>query len=469
MSREITPCAVDKSFSVTEQNPASCVTDCVTELETLWRLARENSYELHSASFAVEKAETEYKKHLSLYPFSLKLGTDSSFNDVYEKVEWFPGSAKVNVSFSKVNPFGNTVSGSVSYGLCRSVLDFFTETVEPENIGYSHSPEINLQISQSLFPAFTGTGGKIINPQIKILKNSVETALYSKQEAELALFQAVAELYVQARCVLREIEKYSEYVDFYEKKIAAAEELLLRGKISASDMWSLESKKWEFCKNYLDAVGSRENIFLQLKNFCGMCEVDEKSFLPDEKDFLFESDSKKKITLLEMENLTLQNNLLKQNSAPSLVLGGTVSEQTKAHKGFLTNYIEDKSVFAWNFSLSLSFSEFLSPTRRMKELFYRKNLDLYREKLKFLDEETENRRNNLCKIVELYEKQAVEMESVKRKREKLYSDYKTLFQQEKCSVLDVDEVHLSVTEAECVSASLRDNLWFYKWMEVQYK
>ena len=61
------------------------------------------------------------------------------------------------------------------------------------------------------------------------------------------------------------------------------------------------------------------------------------------------------------------------------------------------------------------------------------------------------------------------MQDVLKKRKKLYSDYQELFKKGKCSALDLDEVHLSVIEAECIFASLRDYLWFYKWMEVQYK
>ena len=456
-----------------------CETRELTELEKLFDFARKNSVELHSASFFVEKAELEYKNRRSLYPFSLKFGVDSSFNDVYEEVLWFPGSAKVNVSISKVNPFGNTVSGSISYGLARNVLDYFAETVDSENIGYSHAPEISFQVSQSLFPAFTGgiSSGKIINPEAKILKNGVESAFYSKQESEQALFQTLCENYVRARCVLREIKKYGEYVDFYQRKISAAEELLFSGKISVSDLWVLESKKWEHYKNYLEAESFRENIFLQLRNLCGssfavedsVFSVHEDAVFPDLDAFLFEKDLTKKRTLLELENLKIQYRLQNQNSAPFLIAGGNFSEQTKSQKEFLINYIEDKSVFAWSFTLGISFSEFLSPSRSMKDIFYRKNLDLYGEKIKQIEEEMENRRKNYRKIVELYEKQQTEMQDVLKKRKKLYSDYQELFKKGKCSALDLDEVHLSVIEAECIFASLRDYLWFYKWMEVQYK
>lgn len=439
-----------------------------TQLEKLWNAAKKNSVDLLSAEYSFDYANFEYKKRSSLFPFSLKSSVNSSFSDSFESVTWYPSSARASATLTKQNPFGNSITATVSYGVDRGILNYFAENIGRDEIGYSHSPSFDLSIEQSLMPAFGDCGEKSI-PQISLLKENIKTAGYLKDAAEKALVQSVTNYYIQARCTERELQKYKKYLEFYDKKIEAVSELLASSKISVSELWTLENKKWEYYKNYIDALNSRESIALALRNLCGESEeisITDDS-LPQNDTGLLDYNPEKEKIVSAIESLKLNNSIRIQNSAPSLSLGGSFSENTKTNHDFAVNFIDDKSTLNWSFSVGFNFSDFLSPSRKLQKELFQNNLSVYEERLKELEEQSENQKNNYDGLIETYSKQVNKFAEIKKNREKLYNDYKVLYQKGKCSKLDLEEVGLNVTEAESIYDSLCDYLWLYKWMRVQ--
>ena len=68
-----------------------------------------------------------------------------------------------------------------------------------------------------------------------------------------------------------------------------------------------------------------------------------------------------------------------------------------------------------------------------------------------------------------YQEQVEALYQIIENRKKLYSDYQQLYTEGKCSLLDYQEIGLTVTEAECIHSNLSDYLWLYKWMRAQEK
>ena len=443
-----------------------------TELEKLWNLARKNSLALHSATSALEYAELEFLNRRSLHPFSLRLNLDSAFNDNFPDVSAYPVSTKASITLSKQNSYGSSISTGLSYSLGRSISDYFADSFDSENIAYSHTPELSLNLSQNLFVArIKSPEGKIISAQFQLLKNNIESASNSVKETEFNLFKDVSDCYIKIRCNLRELNKYKKYLDFYEKKISAAKELYFDSKLSASEIWNLENKKWENYKNYLECLAEKENIELTLKQLCGNLnfEIQTNEAFPCKDAFLFGSNFEKRKISLDIENLKIKFQSERQTSSPVLSLGGTFSENTKANKNFTVNYIEEKSGLNWSFSLGLSFSDFLSTSQKLKKSAFETNLLLYQEKLKKNKEDFENKKENLIEVISSYQKKAENLKEIKEKRKQFYDDYKLLFTSGKCSELDLQEIQLSLIETEVVYQSICDYLWFYQWLEVQYK
>lgn len=440
-----------------------------SQLELLWQKARDNSVDLLSASYAQNYASLEYKKRSSLFPFSLKSSVTNSFNDIYSEVSWYPSSGQASLTVSKVNPFGNTVSATLSYGATRGILNYFAETIDREVIGYSHSPELSLSIEQSLFPAIKK--GSYQDVQSQILKEKISLSSYEKDITEKVLISNVTSVYIQARCSLRDIKKYKNYVDLYDKKIEATKELLKESKVSVSSLWSLENSRWDYYKNYIDSLNSLENICLNLKALCGeMTEsITEDSMLPTCDTELFDYCPERNKILLDIENLKLEDLLRRQKSAPVLSFESSFSENTDTKKDFYVNYIDDKSLLNWSFTLGVNFSPFLSPSKKLSEISFNNNLALYQEKLKFLDEQSINKKKNYDELINKYQEQVAALSKIIENRKILYEDYKQLYTEGKCSFLDYQEIGLTVTEAECIHSNLSDYLWLYKWMRAQEK
>lgn len=439
-----------------------------TELEILWEKAKGHSVDLRSAEHSLKYAEASLKYKSSLYPLSLSSSLNSSFNDTYEDVAWYTSSSKANVSISKKNPFGNSVSAGLGYGIDRGILDYFSQEIDSDNIGYSQSPSVNLSLNQSLMPAIA-KGLK--DPNSEILKRNVRSASYSKDSVEKQLIEDVTYYYIQARCTARLLEKYEKYVDFYDLKIESAKELLEKSKIAHSEIWSIENKRWEYYQDYIDCLNSKESADMNLKNLCGeiLADLSTDKALPESENELFPYNPEKESIANEIETLKLQNVLDRQETAPFLTIGGTFSETTETNKNLSVNYIEDKNCFNWTFSLGLTFSEFFSPSKKLRNQKFENNLAVCRDKIRNIEEQTGHQQLNYEEMILLYENQLRQVLKMHENRVRLEKDYAELLKSGKCSQVELEEVHLNAVESECIYKNLNDNLWLYKWKRSQCK
>lgn len=437
-----------------------------TQLEKLWENAKEFSTDLHSAEFKYKYSELALKHKRSLYPFSLNSVISSSFNDSYENLIWYTDSTQSTLTVLKKNPFGNSVSLGISYSINRGFLDFSVEKINSDSIGYSHIPTVNLSINQSLFPAIIN-GKK--DPNVEMLKKNISSAFFSKNIIEKSLIESVTNYYIQARCINRQLEKYKNYIDFYDLKIKASKELFKNAKISISEIWSLENKRWEYYQNYVETLNSKQNIELSLKNICGEnieCILSD-SCLPNSEIKVLSFNPSKELVINEIEILNIQNTLTKESMAPTLSIAGSFSEGTKTKDSFIVNYVDDKNLLNWNFSLGINFSDFFSPTKKLQNQLFQSNLKICEEKLLKLNKEIENQKNNYQEIILIYEKQLQSALKIHKNRLELEEDCKKLFMAGKCSQLELQEIHLNTIESECIYKNLMDNLWFYKWKRRQ--
>lgn len=439
-----------------------------TELEKLWEKAKLNNPDIHSAEYTLEYAQSSLKYKRSLYPFSLNSSVSSGFNDIYENVIWYPNSSKASVSVSKKNPFGNSVTAGVSYSMDRGIIDYSAEEIDSDSIGYSKTPAVNLSVNQSLLP---GIAYGVKDPNSEILRRNVRTAVYSKDGVEKNLIESLTDYYIQIRCLNRLLEKYKKYIEFYELKIDASNELVKKSKLSISDVWTLENKKWEYYKDFLETLNSKESIDIKLANLCGETveEIFSDSELPDIENELFSYSISKEKILNDIEILKLQNVITRQDSAPSISVGASFSELTATDDSLGIDFIEDKTLLNWDFSLGISFSEFFSPSRKLRKQLFKNNLRIYEEKLDTVNKETANKQTEYKKIISSYESQLEKALEMHKNRIRLMNDYTELFSAGKCSKQEMEEVRLNATESECIYKNLEDNLWLYRWKKVQCK
>lgn len=437
-----------------------------TELEAIWDKAIAHSVDVAYANLNIKNATELLKNKRSLYPINVKINTESSFNDITENITWYPSNVNASIVISKTNPWGNSISGSIIYGIGRNIFDLLKE-IDAKNIGYYHSPEISLTMEQSLLPYIFQGYSK--NPEIQILQNKISDAEYSKAAIELSLKQNVANLYIQDRNILRQINMYKNTLAYYDEKIKAYYELNKSDQVSLYDVWNLENKKWEYYKEYIDFINSKNSIELSLNNLCGesVNVTLSNSYLPDSEKTEIEYNTSLKKLNLEIEDLTLQNVISKQTYAPKLTLGGTFSETTDALKNLNVNYIKDKSSFNWNFSLGISFTEFLSPSKKLRQSQYEDNILLYLNRIKNMSEELQRQIENYTKLINSYQSQIEQLKTIIDNKKKFKDDYEILYKKGNCSKLEFEEVKLSVIEAECMYKNYSDYLWLYKWMRTQ--
>lgn len=311
----------------------------------------------------------------------------------------------------------------------------------------------------------------IKDPNAEILNRNILSAFYSINSVEKSLLETVTEYYIQIRCLNRLIEKYTNYIGFYELRIAAAKELFEKSKISISEIWTLENKKWEFYKDYLESVNSRESLQYKIKNLCGNSFESflTDSELPDAKNELFIYNISRQKVLNDIEILNLQNLITRQDTAPVLTLSGSFTETTKTDDSFEIDFVQDKSVLNWDFSMGISFSEFFSPSKKLRKQLYKNNLKICKEKLETINTETKNQQENLQNIIVSYESQLNQALEMHKNRLQLVNDYEKLHSEGKCSKQELEEVRLNAAESECIYKNLEDNLWLYKWKRTQCK
>lgn len=437
-----------------------------TELEFLWNKAIQNNVNLKSELVSLDYVKNIYKNKKSLYSYSLKTLVESSFNDNNEYLLWYANSARSSIVLSKKNPFGNSILGKLSYSINRNTLDFF-KPMSVDNIGYSHIPEISITVEQSLFPSYLSNRKDDL--EVLILKNNILETESSFYNSQLLLIQNITNYYIKERNVIRQLEKFKKVLNFYDTKINDSYELYKNSKIAISEIWELENTKWEYYEDYIELLNTKEDIELSLKKLCGEKEiiVNIDSEFPNKKIRIIKNNPLRQKLLIEKENLNIKNVLEKQNSAPVFSVGASFSESTDSKKYFDVNFINDKNQFNWNFSLSLSFDDFFSPIKNVKEKLYKDNLNLYEDKLKDFELEIENQYKNYSELIKTYKNEINKITEIRTNRIKIYNDYKILYKNEKCSKIELEEVYLNVVEADCIYNNLCDSLWFYEWMRTQ--
>lgn len=440
-----------------------------TELESLWTKVRLYNVELHTAEYSIEYANNVLKNKKSLYPFSLSSNLNSVFSDIYSDVAWYTTNSDVTLSISKKNPFGNNISSSVSYELGRSVLNYFTESINADNIGYSHIPKFSFSVEQSVFPAFFQ--GIKIDPDVEILRKNVFIAIYSKEAIEKSLIENFTYYYIQERCILRILEKCKEYINYYDSRIDAAKQMFNNSQTSHIEIFDYENKKWDYYEDYIDALNNKENLELNLKNLCGdsLAVFSLNSKLPDKNQKIFTHDPSIEKILMEMEILKLQNVLDKQDFAPSVTMSGSISETTDVSKSITIDFVGDKNFLTWNFSLGVDFSDLFSSKNKLREQLYKNNLSTYKEQLNFVREQNNNQLENYQELINSCSQQLHIIYDISRNRQEVFDDYKLMYKNGKCSKFDLEEIYLNLIEANCIYENLKDYLWFYEWKRTQCK
>lgn len=119
--------------------------------------------------------------------------------------------------------------------------------------------------------------------------------------------------------------------------------------------------------------------------------------------------------------------------------------------------------------MGISFSEFFSPSKKLRKQLYKNNLKICKEKLETINTETKNQQENLQNIIVSYESQLNQALEMHKNRLQLVNDYEKLHSEGKCSKQELEEVRLNAAESECIYKNLEDNLWLYKWKRTQCK
>ena len=439
----------------------------VTELEVLWQQAKDFSYEIISSKASQEFALNSLKYKSHLYPMSFNSKINSSFSDVYSDVTWCTTSSNLEFSFVKQNPAGNNISLSLNYGMNRDVLNYFAE-VDVENIGYAQIPSVTLLVSQSLNPFFLQ--GIKFDPNIQILHENIKLAKYEEQQIEQSIMENITHNYIQFRCLSRLLNKTYEYLKFYEKYTTLIEEKISKGIEAGSSLWDVENTHWECFEDYIEYTNSRENVLLILQNYCKeINSISENSLLPKIEKGLYDYNPFEQAIISRINKENYQHILNNQAHSPVLSFLGTFAETLQTKDSLLVNYIEDKSSFDWSFSVGISFDEFFSPAKKLRNDLHKNNLALYSSELRVFKTQFNNQKNNCDFMIESYKKQINNTEKILQNRKESVDNFEQLFSSGKCSKMDLDESKLQFLNIKCIYENLKDSLWFYTWKRMLYK
>ena len=134
----------------------------------------------------------------------------------------------------------------------------------------------------------------------------------------------------------------------------------------------------------------------------------------------------------------------------------------------MINYIEDKSTFSWDFSIGISFDDFFSPSKKLRQNLYESNMKLYSEELHVLKNQMDNQKDNYSALIDSCVKQIKNVEVIFENCKKNLENYNQLFISGKCSEIELEEVKLKFFDIECIYENLKDSLWLNTWKRSLY-
>ena len=438
-----------------------------SELEKIWESACEENITLIQASRTIDNARINLKYKGGNYPLSFSTGLSSSFSDVYDGLDWYTTGSTGTLTLSKSNPGGNTIQGSINYGITRGFMNYF-DSYDVDNIGYSHSPSLSLTVKQSMYPYFIQ--GQFHDPNVKLLKDELLTSRYNRDNTEKSIKESIAYYYVQYRYYERLVDTMRYYISYYDNLIILTREKVDSGTASASELWNLEKEKLEYCDDLKSYLTNRENLLTDLCNICGeSISISIDADLPQYEIELFDYEPNVEINLVQSDEIKINEILIRQNYAPYISLSASIGETTDYSDSFQINYLEDKNYLNWTFSIYFIFDELFSPSRKIQkeqlENSRRTNID----QLTAYYKELENNRNQFEEYIRYYEEQLEISAGIRDDMNNLLENYNKLYERGGCSALDLEGIRLKIIDSENNCKNLEDMLWYYKWEKTQYK
>jgi hypothetical protein len=434
------------------------------------------------------KKQSDYslinKKYSFLQWWSPSFTLSNNLTYPYEKDEFDDTLTGNNISLdlSLPLPTGSIFGIGGSYVLARDILE--TSTLEKQDWGYSQDVQFSLSLSQRLNPWWLHTGrspySRTAEIQSMVSNNDYNTSVRN------TLFSAV-NAYINLRKVERGINQIKEAFVVYDELLLAYQKLFSSGGTSWREYEKIRSDKWDYESQLLELENNRLSLQKELYRFIGVIieNINNEVLVePDHAMFMqiFPGLSRQTVNSLEEINLRLQKEnlemsriLSRQDNSPGLkVSWGTSYKLPVKPAGSLRDAWEEKDNFTNNklnnWSLTVLFD--LSP---LLSWVNSKNASQYDEEIKLLNElqrtlAVEKNREMLFTrhMIEQLEKLIETLSALVADENNRLKEDGELKNAGAISALEYNQSRLKLREKTVVLLNLRDDLWFYKFINTFY-
>jgi outer membrane protein TolC len=437
-----------------------------TYLEQLWKRCRNNNTDIITADIYVQQAENALLYSNIQYEPSLSVAAESSFTDSYKTITGYPSSAVGTLSWSKTFPGSTSFSTALGYSVSRSFVNLFSE-INPDNTGYSKSPEVSLSLTQGMYPYWIYGIEK--DPYYAQLEYAVEQKRQNRNITEISLLESVTDAYIQVRKYKRLIDMTEKSVSFYDMYIDSLSKAYTNGTVEIAKVWEQENNRWTYVENLSGYQDSYDAAVKTLALYCSdIDDIDFEGVLPAYDKALFSENPEKQLIEAERQSLKCQFIQNMQSNAPSVCLKGSLSDTsgTVSAGDFFRSW-GSTDTYEWSITLSVNISPLFSNKKKLLEKNYQYDSDAYRIQERSVQEKKEKSDIYYDRKINESEAELKKVRHMDAERSYYYENSKKLYAQGKCAELDVLNADVQFFTSCSILNNCNDMLWYYRWMKTQ--
>lgn len=416
----------------------------------------------------IKSAQTNYNlEHISSKTLNAVYAPLISFNSsvkIPEQYKWdtLPNKFSTGISYSNSFPGGGSIGVESSYS--------FNSMKFQENVFLSQTPDISLNISQSLMPFWIQ--GKLKDPVKLSLKQQELSDYYQLLQVKKTVLQKLFQTYISTLIAKNEILIAENSITLYDEQIEALRMLKNQGVGNQSKILEIENSKWNAQQNLMSAQSNYLGCIQNLKSLC--CEDFDENKIEKKTnidfDFLIqlilenvldpiEESYKLKIKLLESNRI-----YEKQNTAPVATLSVTPAWNlnTTTKENWKTAWEDFHSPDSWSVSVGINLSPMILGTAKQNKKKYKLNYKDAQDAYENYLQQREFSKKQYEKILNHYREQNEIVSNLYMSGFEELKDYAEQYEKNLISKLDFDSVKVRIENCKLNKENIELNVWLYE-------
>ena len=404
----------------------------------------------------------------SNYSTGLSFSSAATFSNTPFTTMGAPYEASTSFTISQQLPSDVSLALTGNISFAKQSLDIMQEH-SFQNMGYSDELSLYLSLQTALY---SGKKEDMLKAQLRL--QVIQTAL-RQSATEDSILQQLLSLYIQLRQNQRNINCLIRNKELAQQKLDAATELYKLGSGTLNTVFTSEDELYSYNSQFQSLENTQKEILMQMEQLTG-CPFNQQQIdllcdislpLPSKSNAFRSSD-------LQLELLDVQLNLsntesirIKQQYAPVLSINAGIvglAQPYSIENPF--SFFRLREGIMWSAEVGINLSPLLDATKKTRLLQNRYSIVSLKEQIDARERSLEETCIYYQQLVSKTNTQREEFLYSLERRHKLLEDIEYLYQQGKCTQLELLQATTSYLNMQDTLANADDNLWFMNWVLV---